>query len=184
MAAAGFLFILALDQIRRRADSAGATEEAMAIFSRMIYEAVKWRARRGLLACQDELIDGKAIARQRGVRGETFAYWYLRRHGYVFVAKNYVPRGAKGEIDLVGYDEDTLVFVEVRTRTARMDQAALPELSVTAEKQHLVGRTARRFLAERHLKECPVRFDVVAIEELPGKPPLVRLHKNAFYPTI
>jgi Holliday junction resolvase-like predicted endonuclease len=57
------------------------------------------------------------------------------------------------------------VFVEVRTRTAREDQTALPELSVTAEKQHLVGRTARRFLMERHLKECPLRFDVVAIEE-------------------
>jgi len=70
-------------------------------------------------------------------------------------------------------------FVEMRTRTARVDQAALPEVSVTAE-QHLVGRTARRFLMERHVEECPVRFDVVAIEELPGQAPLVRLHKNGF----
>ena len=58
------------------------------------------------------------------------------------MARNYVRRGAKGEIDLVGYDGDTLAFVEVRTRTAREDQAALPEFSVTAEKQHVVGRTA------------------------------------------
>jgi putative endonuclease len=97
-----------------------------------------------------------------------------------FVARNYVPREVKGEIDLVGYDEETLAFVEVRTRTARVDQAALPEVSVTAEKQHLVGRTARRFLMERHVKECPVRFDVVAIEESPGQAPLVQLHKNGF----
>ena len=29
----------------------------------------------------------KLEARSTGVRGETYAYWYLRRHGYVFVAK-------------------------------------------------------------------------------------------------
>ena len=84
----------------------------------------------------------------------------------------------------MGYDGETLAFIEVRTRTAREDQAALPELSVTAEKQHLVGRTARRFLMERHVKGCPVRFDVVAIEESHGQPPLVRLHKNAFNPRM
>jgi len=68
------------------------------------------------------------------VRGETFAYWYLRRNGYVFVARNYMPRGAKSEIDLVGYNGETLAFIEEPTRTARQDQAALPELSVRAEK--------------------------------------------------
>jgi putative endonuclease len=93
-----------------------------------------------------------------------------------------VSRDAKGEIDLTGYDGETLVFVEVRTRTAREDQSALSEVSVTAEKQHLVGRTARRFLMERHVKECPVRFDVAAIEEFPGQAPVVRLHRNAFDP--
>ena len=124
----------------------------MAIFSRMVFEVMKWQARRGLSGGAESLADGKENARQRGVRGETFAYWYLRRHGYVFVARNYMPRGIKGEIDLVGYDGETLAFVEVRTRTTREDQAALPELSVSAEKQHLVGRTAWRFMPERHVK--------------------------------
>jgi putative endonuclease len=89
-----------------------------------------------------------------------------------------VPPEIKCEIDLIGYDGETLVFVEVRTRTA------LPELSVAAEKQHLVGRTARRFVMERPLKACPVRFDVVAIEEFSGHAPVVRLHKNAFNPRM
>jgi putative endonuclease len=155
----------------------------MAIFSRIIFEAVKRRAR-GLNADADSLSDVKQDARQRGVHVETFAYWYLRGHGYVFVARNYVPREVKDEIDLIGYDGEALVFVEVRTRTAREDQAALPELSVTAEKQHLVGRTARRFLIKRQVKECPVRFEVVAIEEFSGNAPVVRLHKNAFNPRI
>jgi len=38
------------------------------------------------------------------------------------------------------------------------------------------------FLMERHVKECPARFDVVAIEEFSGQAPVVRLHKNAFDP--
>jgi hypothetical protein len=74
----------------------------MAIFSRIIFEAVKWRVRRGLNADTDSLTDRKQNARQRGARGETFAYWYLRRHGYVFVARNYVPRDVTGEIGLIG----------------------------------------------------------------------------------
>jgi putative endonuclease len=156
----------------------------MAVVSRLIYEMVKWRARRGLTGGVETFADAKKEAKQRGVSGETLAYWYLRRQGYVFVARNYVPRGAKGEIDLVGYDGDTLAFVEVRTRTAREDQTALPELSVTAEKQQVVARTAKRFLMERHVKECPMRFDVVAIEEVRGVSPVVRLHKAAFSPQM
>ena len=58
----------------------------------------------GLNADTDSLSDIKQDARQRGVRGEKFAYWYLRRHGSVFVARYYVPRDVKGEIDLLGYD--------------------------------------------------------------------------------
>ena len=72
--------------------------------------------------------------------------------------------------------------MEVRTRTARVDQSLLSGVSATAEKQHLVGRTARRFLMERHVKEWPVRFDAAAIEEFSGQAPVVRLHKNAFNP--
>jgi putative endonuclease len=33
-----------------------------------------------------------------------------------------VPREIKGEIDLIGYDGETLMFVEVRARTAREPQ--------------------------------------------------------------
>jgi putative endonuclease len=118
------------------------------------------------------------------VRGETYAYWYLRKQGYIFVARNYTPRGTKGEIDLVGYDGKTLAFVEVRTRTIREGLPALPELSITREKQHVVVRTAQRFIAERHVGECPCRFDVMAIDNCPGQPPVVRLHKDAFRPQI
>jgi len=137
-------------------------------------------ARRGEFSSDSKKLE----ARRTGIRGETYAYWYLRRQGYIFVARNYTPRGIKGEIDLVGYDGKTLAFVEVRTRTIPQDMPALPELSVTREKQHLVVRTAQRFLAECHVGECPCCFDVMAIDNCPGQPPVVRLHKDAFSPQM
>ncbi len=154
----------------------------MPIFSRFMFQAVHWAARRGLREEGSSPESKKNEARRTGVRGETYAYWYLRRHGYVFVARNYMPRGAKGEIDLVGYDGPTLAFVEVRTRSTSEEQAALPELSITTDKQNVVIRTAQRFLAERHIGDCPCRFDVLAIDNRPGHAPVVRLHKDAFSP--
>jgi putative endonuclease len=157
----------------------------MPLLSSLMFHAVRWAARRGLREEENFASEAKKLeARSTGVRGETYAYWYLRRHGYVFVAKNYTPRGIKGELDLVGYDGNTLAFVEVRTRTVKEDAAALPELSITNEKQRVVVRTAQRFLAERHVSECPTRFDVLAIDNRPGRPPVVRLHKDAFSPQL
>jgi putative endonuclease len=168
----------------------------MPIFSRIIYGVVRWASRKGLREEREdaggeepsEMLDAEQLehamrmsARQEGIRGETYAYWYLRCAGYVFIARNFSPRAAKGEIDLIGYDGETLAFVEVRTRTVRDGQlSGLPELSVTTEKQRLVVRTALRFLGERHVKECPCRFDVVAIDDRAGMPPEIRLHKDAF----
>ena len=157
----------------------------MPIFSQLIFQAVRWSARRGLRDEEELAIEAKKQeARRTGIRGETYAYWYLRRQGYVFVARNYTPRSVKGEIDLVGYDGETLAFVEVRTRTVRAELSALPELSVTPDKQHVLVRTAQRFLAERHVDNCPCRFDVLAIDNAPGRPPVVRLHKDAFSPQM
>jgi Holliday junction resolvase-like predicted endonuclease len=45
-------------------------------------------------------------------------------------------------------------------------------------------RTAHYFLRERRIQQCPLRFDVVAIEDKPGQPPTVRLHKAALSPEL
>jgi putative endonuclease len=169
----------------------------MPFFSRLIFQAVRWRARRGLrddaespvptfpnAPSKQDKFEKKKQARRTGLRGETYAYWYLRQQGYVFVARNYMPRGAKGELDLIGYDRETLAFVEVRTRAFDETQPAQPELSVTRAKQALLIRTAHRFLADRHVGDCPVRFDVLAIDNIPGRLPIVRLHKDALSPQL
>ncbi len=157
----------------------------MPMFSRLAFALVHFASRKGLREDVDDFSgELKNEARRTGIRGETYAYWYLRRHGYVFVARNYMPRGLKGELDLVGYDGETLAFVEVRTRTVREELNALPELSVTTDKQRALLRTAQRFLVERHVGNAPCRFDVLAIDNRPGLSPEVRLHKDAFSPQM
>jgi putative endonuclease len=169
----------------------------MPIFSGLIFTALRWSARRGLrdsgeavplsqnpASPRDEKFQRKEKARRRGLLGETYGYWYLRKQGYVFIAKNYMPQGAKGELDLVGYDGETIAFVEIRTRTVREDISGLPELSVSYAKQSVLVRTAQRFLPDRHLHDYPTRFDVLAIDNFPGRPPEVRLHKDAFSPQL
>lgn len=165
----------------------------MTVFSRMAFWVVRRAARKGLREEESgtaagnartsealDKLDKKERARRTGVRGETYAYWYLRSKGYVFVARNYQAAGLKGEIDLIGYDGKTLVFVEVRTRTVSEGQQGIAEQSVTRDKQEHVIRTARRFLTSRRVKAEAVRFDVVAIESRRGQEPAVRLHKDAF----
>jgi putative endonuclease len=143
------------------------------MLGRIGFPLVQWKSRHGLsdpAASTPE--EQKLEALQTGVRGETYAYWYLRRLGYIFIARNYMPEHAKGELDLVGFDGDTLAFVEVRTRLAVKGKFALPELSITPEKHETLIRTAHYFLRERHNQECPLRFDVVPSTILPASLPL------------
>lgn len=155
------------------------------LVARIGFAWVKWKARHGLRG-EDQATPQarKQEALQIGVRGETYAYWYLRRLGYIFIARNYMPSRAKGELDLVGFDGNTLAVVEVRTRLADPARPALPELSVTREKHEVLVRTAHYFVREYHLKDCPLRFDVVAIENTPGRLPTLRLHRAALSPEL
>ena len=154
----------------------------MPIFARIMFSLVDWAARRGLTDSTappaSETV--KQRARRTGVRGETYAYWYLRRQGYVMVARNFTYRGMKGEIDLVGYDGATVAFVEVKTRTTAGGAFGSPEEAVTHEKQEHLSRMARQFLREYRTGGASFRFDVLAIEAPPGQRPIVRLHKGAF----
>jgi putative endonuclease len=154
----------------------------MALLGKFGFAVMKWKARHGLRGVVKASDDAKKVALRVGVNGETYAYWYLRSMGYVFIARNYEPSHAKGELDLVGFDGETLAFVEVRTRELAAGKMALPELSITRGKHKVLIRTAHYFLRERHIAECPLRFDVVAIDNSPGRLPVVRLHKDALSP--
>ena len=162
------------------------------MFARLIFSIVDFSARRGLSAADagnaagNSPLPAKQRALRTGVRGETYAYWYLRRHGYVLVARNYTSPGLKGEIDMVGYDGAVLAFVEVKTRTKVEPSGkfaaaqATPESAVNSEKRRNISRVAQQFLRTRHIESAECRFDVLAIETETGQKPLVRLHKGAF----
>jgi putative endonuclease len=144
-----------------------------------MFAAVDFAARKGLADARAEE-SPKNRARRTGVRGETYAYWYLRRQGYVLVARNYTSPGLKGEIDMVGYDGPVLAFVEVKTRSADKTGQAKPEEAVDWDKRRNLTRMAAQFLRARRIESSSCRFDVLAIETRPGRKPEVRLHKGAF----
>ena len=154
------------------------------MLARLIFTAVNFAARNGFAEASAEGSSAKAKARTTGIRGETFAYWYLRRQGYTLVARNYTVPGIKGEIDLIGYDGQALAFVEVKTRSTSVSTSAhqhsTPEDAVTADKRRNLARMARQFLRSRRIDPASCRFDVLAIESYAGKKPIVRLHKSAF----
>src|SRR5689334_10157584 len=113
-----------------------------------------------------------------GRRGEEDAYFYLRRRGYVMVARNHRTARHRGEIDLIGWDKDVLCFIEVKTRTTRDVKPA--EAAVDREKRRELGGMARDYL-RRVREEVSWRFDVVSIYyEKPEAPPQIELFKNAF----
>jgi putative endonuclease len=152
------------------------------VFARVIFGFVSWASRKGFAAegSAANTTNPRSARRRTGIRGETYAYWYLRRHGYTIVARNFTVPGIHGEIDLIGYDGAVLAFVEVKTRQGEDGARGLPEDAVTRDKRRNISRMARQFLAQRRLREAACRFDVVAIESRPGQRPTVRLHKGAF----
>ena len=115
---------------------------------------------------------------QRGRSGEEHAYFYLRKIGYIIVARNYRSPLQNGEIDLIGWDGSTLCFIEVKTRSTR--QVAPAEAAVDDEKRRNLQRVARDYL--RRLGRQPAfRFDVLSIYcENKDKRPEVTLFRDAF----
>jgi putative endonuclease len=94
-----------------------------------------------------------------GKRGENAAARYLRRLGYVIVARG--QRGYIGELDLVAVDRRTIVFVEVKTRASQ--DAGHPADAVDDAKQRRLTRLALSYMQRHDLLECRSRFDVVAV---------------------
>jgi putative endonuclease len=93
-----------------------------------------------------------------GSEGEGLAVKFLRRKGYDIIAKNY--KTPIGEIDIIAKDGDTVVFVEVKTRTN--DSFGHPFEAVNQNKRRKLKNLALLYL-KKERKEFPVRFDVISI---------------------
>ena len=103
----------------------------------------------------------RSLKSDHGRMGEDMAHRYLRGAGCTIVARNYRPPSGRGEIDLVAWHGEKLVFVEVKTRAG--GEFGEPERAVDAEKRQHVVRAARDYARRTGVEWTNVRFDIVAI---------------------
>ncbi len=112
-----------------------------------------------------------------GRRGEELAYFFLRKHKYVIVARNYRTPAHKSELDIVGWNEGVLCFIEVKTRTTRA--VAPAEAAVDAEKRNDLRSVAKTYLRQQPDRPS-TRFDIVTVY-LDQPKPEITIIKRAFF---
>ncbi len=95
-----------------------------------------------------------------GRAGEVKAEEFLREKGYKILKTNY--KTSLGEIDIIALDQNTTVFIEVKTRAN--DVFGAPSESVDIKKQKKYFRVATEYLKREQKTDEEVRFDVVEIE--------------------
>ena len=93
------------------------------------------------------------------------------------VARNFRSPRCRGEIDLIGWEDDVLCFIEVKTRTSHDVKTA--EAAVDRHKRREVAQVAREYL-RRLPPSCQWRFDIVSVYYVgPGSRPLIEVFRNA-----
>lgn len=115
--------------------------------------------------------------RTRGTVFEQMAKEYLQNNGLKPICENFNCK--VGEIDLIMWQGNTLVFVEVKQRAGSSFGGALA--AVTAKKQHRIVKSAMFYcqIQKINFEQQACRFDVVAITG--GRPPYeIQWVKNAF----
>lgn len=110
--------------------------------------------------------------RALGKQYEEKAAEYLKEKGFRLLSKNFQCR--QGEIDLIGIQENCLVFTEVKYRSG--EKSGTPEEAVGALKQQRICRASDYFRAQNpRYAQMQVRYDVIAIT---GEN--IRWYKDAF----
>lgn len=91
--------------------------------------------------------------------GETEATIYLQKIGYKIICRNF--KCIQGEIDIIAKEKDTIIFVEVKTRTSKKYGEARE--AVDSKKQKHIYEAARYFLYKTGREEAYTRIDVIEI---------------------
>lgn len=112
--------------------------------------------------------------KQIGNEGEALAVEHLKEKGYKIIEKNY--KTPIGEIDIIAEDKNTIVFVEVKTRSS--DFFGCPFEAVGSKKQQKLKNLALFYLKQKG-RESAVRFDVLSIYFRDGKKEIEHI-KDAF----
>jgi putative endonuclease len=119
-------------------------------------------------------------ARQRlGAEGEEMACAELERRGYRIIKRNFRTRS--GEIDIVSEEGDTIVFVEVKTKSD--GSFGDPVEEVTPQKQRQLIAMGEFYATYCCAPNTPCRFDVVTVD-LSVIPPNITIYQDAFRPGL
>lgn len=121
---------------------------------------------------------GRSLNRAVGARGEEEAARYLAKKGFIIVERN--CRSPLGEIDIVALDGETVVIVEVKSKSGK--NRGTPEDMITSAKRKKLTLLALGYLRARRWRGRPARFDVVAVEWRGEDVGDLRHHRNAFPP--
>jgi len=115
---------------------------------------------------------------RRGARGEKLACRFLRRNGYKILYRNF--RGRRGgEIDIVCRDNDTLVFVEVKTRGR--EDFGRPVEAIGFDQRRRISQGGLAWLRLLDNPDIVFRFDVVEVVIADNAKPRLELVRNAFH---
>ncbi len=125
------------------------------------------------------------LARRRaafklGRAAEAVAAEFLRSQGLEIIERNFRRRHA--EIDLVARDHDTLIVVEVRSRSSNQFGGAAASVDARKQRRIVLGT---HLMLQRNEKftRMRVRFDVVIVEDVLAEKPRVRWIQQAFLAT-
>lgn len=114
-----------------------------------------------------------------GLLGEDLACKIIEEMGYVILERNW--RFKKAEIDIIAYDGQVLVFVEVKSRSYTYYGA--PEDSISSYKENLIIDAAHQYM-EKIGHEWEIRFDIISMVFAKNKEVAYVYYKDAFYPSI
>ena len=112
--------------------------------------------------------------RAAGRRGEDLAHRFLQRQGFIIVARNYRLPSGGGEADIVAWERDTLVIVEVKSRAS--DAYGPPDRAIDPEKLRHMRRVALEYAGKTDTPLERIRFDVVSV--LFTEPPELSLFRG------
>ncbi len=115
---------------------------------------------------------------ETGRAGELAARLFLAGKGYDILEVNW--RFKKLEVDIIAKKQDTLVFIEVKTR--KSNTFGEPELFVTRKKQQFLVAAANQYVTERDLA-FESRFDIVSVIS-PDKNQTIKHLEGAFFPLL
>jgi putative endonuclease len=118
----------------------------------------------------------KGANKQLGQMGEDLSCTYLLDNDFEIIERNW--RCKAGEADIIAVENDTLVFIEVKTRATQ--SCGLPEDAVNQKKRTKYENIAIKYLATHDRPSSRVRFDVISLMVIENQKAFLRHHRDAY----